>query len=543
MTAPAPPAAGDTPPGDHRERGGAHPAGGRAQNRTLIARRRWPRRVLIGANVLALLSLLFAGAAYGYVAWRLGEISRIPILGLSPAGKSKQSQPDGSNIAPFTLLVVGSDTRAIAGGRAFGGTQDVGGQRSDSIILLRVTPKTGSLSILSIPRDTLVPIPGYGVTRVNVAFNSGNPQLLVKVLKQDFGIEVNHYAGMNFDTFRQIADAVGGVKVWFPAPARDIESNLRVPAGCVNLTGNQALAFVRSRNYQYYLDGEWHYQMFPESDLARIQRQQAFAKLVAQKAGHISPTNPVELNSLIGSITTNLKLDNTFSNAELLSLAKTYRHASLTKIPEFTYPTVNSTTVPGALDPLPHRGKAMVAQWLAWGEPVAHPRPAPHKATTTTGPTTTTTVVPAQSVSIEVSNGSGATGQAGATALQLKQLGYRATVAADQQSTLSRTQIRYAPDSLAAAKQLQSQLATGATLVEGPALSTSPFNLELITGTDFTGVSGSQGAAAPVASTTTTTAPPSSGTTPRVFADASSFVNGQYIPPGRVPGQRPVKCP
>ena len=109
--------------------------------------------------------------------------------------------------------------------------------------------------------------------------------LLVQTVQQDLGIKINHFAVVDFSTFVQIADSIGGVYQYFPAPARDIFSNLVVAhAGCVLLKGSQALAFVRSREYQYYLNGTWQYQLVPESDLARIQRQQAFIKLALKKA-------------------------------------------------------------------------------------------------------------------------------------------------------------------------------------------------------------------------------------------------------------------
>ena len=297
--------------------------------------------MLIGVNVLTALAIIGAGTAYGYVQWRLGQIKRIPVVDLRPVGHSSQSPKTPTvSTPPFTLLVIGSDSRAISGGAAFGGTADVQGQRSDSIILVRVAPQTRSLALLSIPRDTLVPIPGYGTTRINTAFNSGTPSLLVTVLDQDFGIQVNHVAVFNFDTFQALADAVGGVQQYFPAPAKDINAALNIPtAGCTNLTGAQALAFVRSREYEYYLNGQWNYQLYPESDLARIQRQQAFFKSLAKKAKKVAPTNLITLNNVIGAVTKNLTVDNGFSNSLILSLAKDYRSANLSTIPSIPIPS------------------------------------------------------------------------------------------------------------------------------------------------------------------------------------------------------------
>ena len=253
--------------------------------------RRWPRRILILANVMVALILVGAASAFGYVQWRLGQIKKVVVPGLVVPGKSPQSHSDGSPIPPFTMLIIGSDTRNLTGpGNAqFGSEAETGSQRSDSILLIRVVPKTRSLALFSIPRDTLVPIPGYGTTRVNAAFNSGNPGLLVKVLQQDFNIEVNHVAEFNFDTFEAIANAIGGIYQWFPTPARDAFSLLNVGPGCQLLTGAPALAFARSREYEYFLNGSWHYQVSPESDLARIQRQQAFVKAAVSEGGEGGP--------------------------------------------------------------------------------------------------------------------------------------------------------------------------------------------------------------------------------------------------------------
>jgi LCP family protein required for cell wall assembly len=395
---------------------------------------------------------------------------------------------------------------------------------------MRVNPKYGAIGLLSIPRDTLVNVPGYGPnTRVNTAFNSGNPNLLIQVLKQDFNIEVNHYAEFNFDSFRQVADAIGGVEQYFPAPARDLYSNLVVThAGCVNLTGDQALAFVRSREYQYYLNGSWHYQQTPESDLARIQRQQSFVRDAVHKAKKVAPTDPVALNGIIGGVTKNLTVDNSFSDSTLLKLAERYRTADLSNVPSWTYPTVNSQEVSGALDTAPGQDAQVVQQWLNVGNP---PPPAPKP---TTSPPTTT-VNPA-SVSIEVQNGTGNSGQAVTAVGDLQQAGYTASTSSVSGGNRNTGNvIDYAPDSLAAAKQLQSQLKGGASLQEDSSLTPSPYNLRLITGQNYNGLaSGNSGTAPPSNAPNAAPAP--------VSPDSSSFYNGVYVPPGLSPGQVPQTC-
>ncbi len=448
------------------------------------------------------------------------------------------------------MLVIGSDTRSINGGGQFGGTTAVQGQRSDSIILLRVNPKKRALALLSIPRDTLEPVPGYGTTRINTAFNTGNPSLLVTVLDQDFGIQINHVAVFNFDTFEAVADAVGGVEQYFPTPARDLFSNLSIPvAGCYKLSGAQALAFVRSREYQYYLNGGWHYQLYPESDLGRIQRQQAFVKALARKAKRVAPTNPIVLNNVIASITKNLTVDSSFSDSLLLSLAQDFRSANLSTIPSYTYPTQNSAAVPGALDAETQQGTAVIQQWLNVGQ-TAPPASVPAKASNRQAPAPMT-VSPA-SVRIEVLNGSGIGGQAGLIGQELSQLGYHASVSGDVPNFgLATTEIEYAPDSLAAAKQLQGELIGGATLIDDPALTPTVDNLEVVTGQSLKGVTGSSPPAGALAAhppatgpaaTTTTVANAAYAGTQTVNPDSSSVYDGVYIPPGLSPGQTPQTC-
>jgi LCP family protein required for cell wall assembly len=320
--------------------------------------------MLIATNLVVLAMLALGASAYGYVQWRLGQVNRISVPHLTPP------PPPGQ---PMTILAVGSDTRDLGKGASaiFGSDSSVTGQRSDTIMLVRVVPATSSIAILSIPRDLLVPVAGFGTTRINAAFNNG-PGLLVSTVQQDLGIAVNHFIVVNFYSFSEISDAVGGVYQYFPTPARDLYSDLSVPhAGCVLLKGSQALAFVRSREYQYYLDGTWQYQLVPESDLARIQRQQDFIKLALKKAEKVAPTDPVALNNVIAGVASSITIDSNFSTSSILSLARVLRHADAAGIPEWTYPTVNSTEVPGALSPVPSADQQMVQQFLNYGQPAS----------------------------------------------------------------------------------------------------------------------------------------------------------------------------
>lgn len=513
-------------------------------------RRRWPRRLLISTNFVVLVLLVLGASAYGYVQWRLGSVNRVAVKGLTPTGKGGQSPASAGG--PVTILMVGSDTRDLGQGAssAFGSAEDVTGQRSDTIMLVRVVPATSSIALLSVPRDLLVPVAGLGTTRINSAFGGG-PNLLISTVQQDLGIQINHFAVVNFLTFTKIADAIGGVYQYFPAPAKDTFSNLVVPhAGCVLLKGSQALAFVRSREYQYYLDGTWQYQLVPESDLARIQRQQDFIKLALKKAEHVAPTDPLALNEVISGITGSLTVDKGFSSNLMLSLALDLRHSNVAGIPNWTYPTVNSAEVPGALDPVPSEDQQVVSQFLSYGMPKAKTVPA----------AATAQAVPASSVTVKVLNGSGVTGQAALAASSLEAHGFKVSSTGDASNfNYSQSVVEYGSNGLAAAKTLQAKVGGGATLQK--VANVTGDHLVLVTGTTFA-ASGTAAAtvttqapappttsAAPATAASATASNPGASsagsglTIPPTGPDSSSYYHGQYIPPGLEPGQIPPTCP
>src|ERR1700730_1510610 len=203
-----------------------------------VMHRRWPRRVLIATNVVVAILMIAAGSVYGYVNWRFGQIKRISLPSIFHSAKP---EPPGS---PCTVLVVGSDSRAVLTGPGdsqfqTSGANHVTGQRSDTIMLVHIDPKNTRASLLSIPRDLWVQIPGKPFKqRINTTFDTG-PDLLVRAIKEDLGIAIDHYVEVNFDSFRQVVNAVGGIKEYFPTPARDAYSLLKIPnAGCYNLNAD-----------------------------------------------------------------------------------------------------------------------------------------------------------------------------------------------------------------------------------------------------------------------------------------------------------------
>jgi len=222
-------------------------------------------------------------------------------------------------------LMVGSDTRSFVSSaqdrQAFGTQTQTQGQRSDTIMILHTDTSSGRSLLVSVPRDLWVPIAGHGNAKINSAFTIG-PQTLVDTIQADLNVPIHHYVEVNFDTFRKMVDAVGTVPVFFPAPARDHFSDLNVPtAGCVQLNGVQALSFVRSRDLEV-LDPQTHQWKIVDAlpDIGRVGRQQAFVRELASVALNTALTNPLQGNSIVDKVISDLRLDDGFSRSDLFAV-------------------------------------------------------------------------------------------------------------------------------------------------------------------------------------------------------------------------------
>jgi LCP family protein required for cell wall assembly len=275
------------------------------------ARKRWwpkfrrPKLkwILLLCGLLPILLLIF-GLIYADIKFR--QIHRVPVGGLL------DSSGRGENI-----LIVGSDTRANANpnapnaGGILGNATDrpPPGERSDTIMVLRL--EGGSSKILSIPRDLIVSIADTGKKeRINSAYNAdlgGGPARLLKTVQKSLGIPINRYMEVDFVTFAGLVDAVGGVTINFPFPAFDDNTGLDIKtAGPVQLNGEQALAYVRSRHYkEIKADGRAHED--PTADLGRVQRQQQFLKAVMGKVA--GSHNPIALLRVGGEVASGIRVD------------------------------------------------------------------------------------------------------------------------------------------------------------------------------------------------------------------------------------------
>lgn len=231
-------------------------------------RRRPPwRRVVLGVLVLWLAFLLVVPI----LAW--SDITRVEA---DPGGERPGDQPG------TTYLLVGSDSRADLTRRqrrAFG-TGDAGGQRTDTIMLLHVG--SGPNLLLSIPRDSLVDVPGYGRTKINAAYAFGGAPLLVQTLEQATGIRIDDYVEIGMGGLVGLVNAVGGVEICPEEDMTDPLANLRVKAGCQEANGRTALGYARSRKLSSL------------GDIDRVRRQREVVSSVGREvASPWSILNPV----------------------------------------------------------------------------------------------------------------------------------------------------------------------------------------------------------------------------------------------------------
>jgi LCP family protein required for cell wall assembly len=295
------------------------------------ARRSWPERILLTAVIVVVLALIGMGVGYGYVKFRFDQVTKVAVKHLKVAAVGQ----------PFNMLVIGSDSRALdspSDAAHLGVT--TAGQRSDVVKIVHVDPATGQIRVLSIPRDTVVTVAGDTsqvgqYNRINSTYDTG-PDQLVQTIEADFGIPISHVVQVNFAGFRGAVDAIGGINLNFPVPAKDDYTGLNITqTGCQHLNGGYSLAVARSRHYQYYQDGYW--QTDGTSDFGRIQRQNAFLKALITQAE--SRYNPLTLNAFIGAVVQGVTIDNTFTTAGLIDLAREFHSFSSSSLATATLPT------------------------------------------------------------------------------------------------------------------------------------------------------------------------------------------------------------
>ncbi|MBV9933252.1 MAG: LCP family protein [Actinobacteria bacterium] len=464
--------------------------------------------MLIGLNIFVAFCLLLTAGGYAYIRYRFGQINKINVRSaLHLGGKDDPGEP-------MNVLLVGIDSRAglsVADQAKFGTLKDSSASHTDTIMILHVDPKAQKAAILSIPRDLYIPIAGTKrKDRINTAVQGpGKEKDLINTIHQDLGIEVNHYAAVDFVGFRSIVNAVGGVVIPFTSPARDALSGLKVPAaGCITLNGDQALAFARSRHYEYFESGRWRSD--PTGDLGRIQRQQEFMRRMLRRAISQGARNPFKLNSLIGAITGHdyVTIDDTLSSKDLLNLGKRFKSLEPDQVDMLSLgPATQPANVGGASVLLPKDAdiRDVIDKFLG--------------SAATQTPTKVPNIAP-NLIRVRVLNGSGYSGQASKVATGLEQAGFNVADKGDAHSfSYNDTEIRYGSGQKDKALVLQSYVQGGSKIVQDNTI--QGVDLIITSGTNFGGIKAAPGST----TTTSTTAPATTATTKPASKGAPAQLN------------------
>jgi LCP family protein required for cell wall assembly len=306
-------------------------------------RRTWPQRGVLVFNTLVVVGALAAAGLVWAANDTLAGTRRVVIHGDADTsapttaaegpvlpGQTTTTIDVSGDVEAKNYLIVGSDSRdCIDPGSPYAGAfltegNDIG-DRSDTIMVLRVDPDESQAAILSFPRDLWVRIGATNrKSRINSAFDKQDPGRLVQTIEENFDIPVDHYIEVDFCAFKYLVDAVGGVKIPFEFPTRDRYTGLNVPEpGCFTMSGDAALAYARSRHYQYQEDGRWKED--GSSDRGRIRRQQDFIKRMLRKAIDRGATRPDVAKRLIDTALDHVRIDESLTVNDLLRVSARLR--------------------------------------------------------------------------------------------------------------------------------------------------------------------------------------------------------------------------
>ena len=450
-------------------------------------KRHWLRWVSVAVVVI-----LAGGTLGAYLKYRAvyDSIKRTPLTDL---GK----RPPQYSTSSMNVLVYGSDSRAgLTGHQQYIlHTGHVQGNNTDTIMLIHISPGRHKVTVLSIPRDTMVPMyqcasgPGYPGQQANPnqyqMINSllavGGSSCLFKAVEQQTGIFINHFIGLGLIGFVNVVNDVGGVNVCVPFNVNDTVSGLTLPAGKDHITGVQALAFWRTR--ENIGDG---------SDLQRIQRDQFMsAQIVKAVLGSDLLGNPLRLYHVVSDAASAMTTDSGMSASDLISIANSFRGLNSKNVQFVTAPNGPYPAEAGRVEfAQPQANQVFSA--------IAHDVTVPKtKAVPANGPSGGAQVLTTSpsKVKLEVLNGSGASGTAGSAAAGLTARGFDVTGTGDAANFgYTGSVIEYsAAANKPAVNTLKKELA-GVTIKQNHSL--TPGTIELIIGANYTGLT-AQPAASP----------------------------------------------
>ncbi|WP_338673506.1 LCP family protein [Streptomyces sp. SCSIO 30461] len=287
------PGTGGTATGDGGEAAGTTGAGSRGRKKP----RSRARRVLIGAMTLLAVGLLMVGGiAWWTVDHYTGRVDRIS--GVFPTTLPETEQPAPSR-GGQTFLLVGVDSRSdlpTTGRDAKAPQWKYGAQRSDTMMLVHLPADHSGAYVVSLPRDSWVDIRGHGKAKLNAAFSWGGPPLLIDTVQRLTKVRVDHLAVIDWDGFKELTDAVGGVDLVVDGAGR-------------HMNGSEALTYVRERKN------------LPRGDFDRTHRQQYFLRTLLGKVMRPSTfSNPAKATEVLDYLTAAVSVDDRLSDTDLRAL-------------------------------------------------------------------------------------------------------------------------------------------------------------------------------------------------------------------------------
>jgi LCP family protein required for cell wall assembly len=423
---------------------------------------------------IVMTAVLVAGCLSAYAAYRklYGNITHESVTG--KLGKRPPKIGKATNV-----LVLGSDSRS--GKDAKYGKAD--GERSDTLIVLHLSPDGKQAVGMSFPRDSMVQLPSCKTTKggtapahlgmINEAFSEGGPACSWKTIESLTGVHIDHFVKVDFSGFKGMVNALGGVEVCLPTAVHDRDSHLDLSAGRHIVKGEQALAYVRNRHGLG--DG---------SDLGRIKRQQLFMSSIVKKVtdgGLLA--SPTKLFNFLDAATKSVTTDDGLDISEIKKLAGSVQGMSAGKV---KFVTVPNEAYPA--DP----NRVQFAQPLAGqlfdaikNDNIAKADNSVKKKSTTTPAKPT---IPAAQIQVRVLNGTGHAGLAATVADALKAKGFKVVkVGNTPKAGVTKSTLRYGPSGAKAMPTLQQDLKT-VTPKSVSSLHTG--RLDLVIGNDWGGLKG-----------------------------------------------------
>lgn len=277
------------------------------------------KKALVAIAVIILVMACIAVAGIAIISSKLNAMKTIadPFETVETLDVERPKKPEASTEA-INFLVLGSDSRISTGDA---NEWEQGAQRTDALMILQLSGDGKSVNVMSIPRDSWVDIPGYGEAKINAAFSYGGPALSIATVEQLTGIRIDHIAAVDFTSFKELTDAIGGVEM------------TTATEGTKKYSGEEALAFVRERKH------------LPGGDFDRVRRQQLWMKAVlSQTLTSENLSSPGKMMQIYNSLSPYVAVDDSLSLSELLNVATRMGGFSSSGFNFFTAPYTGTGT-------------------------------------------------------------------------------------------------------------------------------------------------------------------------------------------------------